>query len=148
MHPSKLQSKVKQLIFTSIYPRTIVSLTVGLVAVSMLMSCGLFLSDAHEVIGQIDNSDSACTTFQFEVVVSVAGLSNADAKRSGSVDAGKVAFIAYGNRISDGTNFKVSGTCTSGTQQIPLSLEYKKTERFTGWTVKIIDPGNPKLTFY
>jgi hypothetical protein len=112
-----------------------------------LMSCGLFYSDVHEVNGKIDNSDSACQSFQFEMALSVAGLSGTNAIRSGVVEAGKVAFVDYGNRISDGTNFKVSGTCTSGTQQIPLSLEVKQTERFIGWTVKIVDPTSPKLTF-
>jgi hypothetical protein len=136
------------MIFRSTYRKNLAHPVIAILAcIPLFVSCGLFFSDSHEVIGTIDNSDSACKTFQFEVVLSVAGLSSSDAKRSGSVEAGKIVFIDYGNHISDGTNFKVSGTCTSGTQQIPLSLEVKQTERFIGWTVKIVDPNSPKLTF-
>jgi hypothetical protein len=136
------------MIFKSTYRNKLVrTMIMVLTCIPMSVSCGLFLNDAQAVVGKIDNSDSVCKTFQFEVMLSVAGLSSSDAKRSGSVEAGKIAVIDYGNNISDGTNFKVSGTCTFGTQQIPLSLDVKQTERFTGWTVKVVDPNSPKLTF-
>lgn len=121
---------------------------IGPVIVALIMtSCMIFNADIQGVNGDIDNTSGACDLFSFEVTwVSSVGSAQ-DARRTGTVEAGKTFGLGYVNRPPDGTHVKVTGTCTNKTQQISLKANYDNAERYTGWTVRVENRNSPTLVF-